>query len=359
MSIEMWTLLIGSLTAVTCGLCGSLLLVNRQSMVSEGLSHAILPGLVLAFLFFQSYESPWLIVLAALSGLIMVWATEALANTRLVDPDAGLGIVFAGMFSLGILIVSMKLRNSHFHADCIIDGNLALAPLDQVSLFGLGPFPKSFLTMAFTFLIVLGFILLTYKELKVMIFDPLLAKRVGLKPTLIRYAWISLVSLTTVAAFNVAGSILIVALMIAPPAAAFLMTKRLSVLMYLASCIAVLSAVLGFYLAKYLDVSPTGPMASVSGAVFLFVLFFVPQQGLLALLLRRFGNRSLLNRNLALELASTAPSKAEAIQQIEQVLSMEAAPAEQLFNRLVAESLITPELELTPQGQAALPFQTG
>ncbi|MEM6981343.1 MAG: metal ABC transporter permease [Planctomycetota bacterium] len=108
--LYLWTLAIATVTAITCGLCGSLLLLNRQAMVSEGLSHAVLPGLFVAFILFRSYDSPWLILFSAASGLFMVWATETLAKTKLVDSDASLGIVFAGMFSLGILLVSLNLR---------------------------------------------------------------------------------------------------------------------------------------------------------------------------------------------------------------------------------------------------------
>ena len=99
MSIELWTLAIAAVTAVVCALCGCLLLVNRQAMVSEGLSHAVLPGLVVAFMIFRDYNSPLLILAAAASGMVMVWLTDWLRRTGLVEPDAGLGIVFAGMFN--------------------------------------------------------------------------------------------------------------------------------------------------------------------------------------------------------------------------------------------------------------------
>ena len=123
---DTWTLLIATVTSVVCAICGCLLLVNRRAMVSEGLSHAVLPGLVIAFIFVRDITSPWLIVSAAASGMVMVWLTQALQRTGLVEPDAGLGIVFAGMFSAGILLVSLELENVHFHADCIIDGDIPL-----------------------------------------------------------------------------------------------------------------------------------------------------------------------------------------------------------------------------------------
>ncbi|MEM6978328.1 MAG: metal ABC transporter permease [Planctomycetota bacterium] len=278
MSIELWTLAIAVVTAATCGLCGSVLVAGRQAMVSEGLSHAVLPGLVIAFIAFRSFDSPWLIILAAASGLIMVVITRAIAETGLVDSDAGLGLVFAAMFSIGILLVNLNLKNTHFHADCIVDGNLALAALDRIEVPMVGRVPKSFLTMSVTLLIVLAFVMVAYKELKVMLFDPTHAARVGLRPVLLGYCWIALVSLTTVTAFEVAGSVLIVALMIAPAASAFLLTHRLSKYMTLSVVLAIIDSVLGFYLARTLDISPTGPIASMAGLVFLLVYALNPSR---------------------------------------------------------------------------------
>ena len=251
MSIELWTLTIAVLTSVVCALCGSLLLVNRQSMVSEGLSHAVLPGLVIGFILFRSFDSIWLIALAATSGLLMVWLTEAIQKTGLVDGDAGLGIVFAGMFSLGVLLVTTYLRGTTFHADCIIEGELALAPLDRLQIAGFDLGPRAWVTMLAMLFLTGGFILLCYKELKVMIFDPSLASRVGLKPALLQYLWLGIVSLTTVVAFEVGGSILIVALMIAPPAAAFLLTDRLHRMLFLSVGLATVSSIAGFYLGPF------------------------------------------------------------------------------------------------------------
>lgn len=304
MSLELWTLAIATVTSVTCALCGSLLLVGRKSMVSEGLSHAVLPGLVLAFVVTRDYNSPILILSAAACGMLMVWLTELVRRTGLVDNDAGLGIVFAGMFSIGILMVSAKLQNTHFHADCIIDGNLAIAPLDRLRIAGMDLGPRSFLVMVVMLGLVATFVIVAFKELKISIFDPVLAQRFGLRPSMLQFVWLSLVSMTTVAAFDVAGSILIVALMIAPPAAAYLLTDRLGRLLVIASLIAVLSSVGGFYLAKGLDISPTGPIASFAGLVFLLVFAFAPHRGFIASWLGRAKQREKISELLVLEFVS-------------------------------------------------------
>lgn len=262
MSLELWTLAIAVVTAISCSLCGSLLVVNRQAMVSEGLNHALLPGLAFAFWIWRDYNSPWLLIAAAASGLVMIWLSEAFQRTKLIDADASLGIVFAGMFSLGVLFVSNFLKQTHFHQDCIIEGNLAIASLDRLKIGGWDLGPKSWIVMLSIFTVQLLFVIVCYKELKAALFDPELASRFGLRPKLFQLFWLSIVSLTTVAAFNVAGSILIVALMIAPPAAAYLVTTRLHSLLFVSALIGAASAFIGFYASLSLDVAPTAPIAS-------------------------------------------------------------------------------------------------
>lgn len=351
MSLEFWTLAIATVTSVTCALCGSLLLVGRKSMVSEGLSHAVLPGLVLAFVVTRDFNSPWLILSAAASGMVMVWLTQLLQRTSLVDDDAGLGIVFAGMFSVGILIVSARLRNTHFHADCILDGNLALAPLDRLVIGGVDWGPRSWIVMCVMLAVVLGFVTLAFKEIRIGIFDPDLAARFRLRPALLQFAWLAIVSATTVAAFDVAGSILIVALMIAPPAAAYLLTDRLDRLMIIAAAIAVLGSLGGFRLAAAMDVSPTGPIASFAGLLFLLVFAFAPRRGFLAKWLERVRQRREIGELLVLELVDHGGRAALEGMAIPQSMTTRAV-ARLLRNGLLHES--DSALELTRDGRARL-----
>ena len=347
MSLELWALAIATVTAVTCALCGSLLLVSQKSMVSEGLSHAVLPGLVLAFVVTRDYNSPWLIFSAGASGLVMVWLTQLVQRTGLVDDDAGLGIVFAGMFSVGILIVSAKLQNTHFHADCIIDGNLALAPLDRLEVNGRDLGPRSWIVMCVMLTLVIAFVTIAFKELKISIFDPILAQRFGLSPALLQFAWLGVVSMTTVAAFDVAGSILIVALMIAPPAAAYLLTDRLGRLLVIASAIATASSIGGFYLAIVMDISPTGPIASFAGLLFLLVFALAPRRGFLASWFRLARQRTETSELLVLELVSHGGRQA-----IEEIAVPRHAVSAALM-RLVKDEMIREtdsDLEVTARG---------
>lgn len=268
-AFELWTYAIGVVTAVSCALCGVMLVVKREAFISEGLSHAILPGIVLGFIAIPDRSSPLLVIAAGLSGLIMVWLVQLISNTRLVDRDAALGIVFASLFSIGVVLASMNLKNVHFHADCIIDGNLVLAPLKRFQLWGYDLGPKALVTMSMTLVVLIGFILVFYKELKLMAFDESQARMFGFKPRLLHTFWLSLVSMTAVAAFETAGTVLVVALMVAPAAAANILTRRLSRTFVLSAILAAIGAIGGIAMANRISISPAGPIALVAGLIFI------------------------------------------------------------------------------------------
>lgn len=282
MTIELWTLAVALITAVACSICGVFLVAKREALVAEGLGHAVLPGIIVAFIVFRDRSSPLLIFSAAAAGLLMVLLVQALRRTRLVDDDASLGIVFAALFSIGVLLSSLELRNVPFHAHAIIDGNLALAPLNGWIVAGTNLGPKSFYVMLGVLVAVLSFLTVYFKELKLMLFDPSLSQSFRMRPQLLHVIWLGLVSVTTVSAFETAGSILVVALMITPPAAAYLLAETLSTMIRWSILHGALSAAGGFYWGLALDIAPTGPIASLSGLLFLIVLLVAPKRGLLA-----------------------------------------------------------------------------
>lgn len=266
-----WTIAIAVITAIACSICGVFLVVKREAFISEGLSHAVLPGIVTAFIIFRDRNPFGLIIAAGLTGLVMVWLVRLLCKTNRVEQDAALGIVFSGLFSFGIILSKLELRNTHFHAHCIIDGNLSYAPLKSFMLGDLYLGPQAFVTMSAILILLVAFITIFFKVLKLSAFDPTLAHLLGFRPTLISTVWLSLVSMTAVAAFDTAGTILVVALMITPPATANLLTNSLLKMLVISGLLASAAAAGGIYLGLLLDISYAGPIASVSGAIFLLV----------------------------------------------------------------------------------------
>lgn len=280
MSLLLWTFAIALVTAATTALCGTYLVVKKEALLSEGLSHAVLPGILLGFLWFQDRNSPLLVLSAACAGLLMVALVHLIKRTRLVDGDASLGIVFSALFSGGVILASQNLRNVHFHADCIIDGNLASAALNRLQWGEVDLGPQAFWLMLLTLTLVVLFILLFFKELKLMVFDETLARSLGFRPGCVHMFWLGLVAVTTVSAFQVAGSILVVAMMIAPPAAAYLLTKDLFWMLVVSVLIAVASSLIGVYAGYYLDIEPTSPIALAAGLCFLVAALLAPGQGI-------------------------------------------------------------------------------
>ena len=296
-----WTYIIAVLTAIACSLAGVLLVVKREALVSEGLSHAVLPGIVLAFLIFRDRSSPLLILAAGLSGLLMVWLVQWIAKTGRVKQDAALGIVFSGMFSVGILASSLNLKNVHFHAHCVIDGNLAFAALEDCNWFGVYLGPRAFVSMLLCVVGLTGFIALFFKELKLMAFDETASRLFGFRPRLLHMVWLAIVSIVAVAAFEIAGTILVVALMIAPAAAANLLSQRLGKMFFLSAILGTISAIAGVALSQQLNISPAGPIASIVGFVFLIIVFFAPHRGLISQWLTQKRARNVLLMRLKIK----------------------------------------------------------
>ncbi|MGQ0793387.1 MAG: metal ABC transporter permease [Deltaproteobacteria bacterium] len=279
--------LIAAIVAVACALPGAFLVLRRMAMMSDAISHTILLGIVLAFFITEDLSSPLLIVAATLTGLITVALVELINRTRLLREDAAIGLVFPALFSVGVILISKYAGDVHLDTDAVLLGELAFAPFDRFALWGEDIGPKSLYVMGAILLLNLALILLFYKELKLATFDSALAAALGFSPALVHYGLMGMVSVTAVGAFDAVGSILVVALMIAPPASAYLLTDSLSRMILTGAAAGVLSAISGYWLAHLLDANIAGSMATMSGALFLLAFFFSPHRGMLAVFRRR------------------------------------------------------------------------
>jgi manganese/zinc/iron transport system permease protein len=291
MSPEIQIILIGVLAATACALLGCFLVLRKMAMLADAISHAILPGLVLAYFLANGPNLIAGIMGAALFGILTVTLVEALNNSRRVKEDSAIGIVFPAMFAFGTFLVSRYFANVHLDADAVLYGEIAFAPFERLVVSGTDLGPQSLWVMGVLTLLNLGFVTLFYKELKLATFDAGLAASLGFSPVLIHYLLMTMVSLTTVGAFSAVGAILVVALLITPAATAYLLTDRLPVMIGLAVLVGALSAILGYALAIPIDASISGMMATVAGLLFMAALLGSPTQGLIAKLLRRRRQR--------------------------------------------------------------------
>ena len=276
---------VGALVGVAATLLGTFLVLRRESMLSDAISHSVLLGIVVAYLLTGTLDSPLHVVGAALAGLATVVLTDLLVRSRRVKQDAAIGLVFPAMFAAAVLLINVYARDVHLDADAVLLGEIAFAWLDVVRV-GQLEVARSLLTMGIVTVVNLAFVALLYKELKLATFDPALAIALGLRPGLIGLALLSLLSVTAVGAFDAVGAILFVAFVIVPPTAAYLVTDSLWKMLALGCGVAVASSLGGYAVALALDVSIGGAMASATGA-FLVVALLVGKHGLVARAWRR------------------------------------------------------------------------
>ncbi len=259
-------------TALACAVPGVFLLLRKDAMMTEAVSHAVLPGIVIGLLVVGALDSPILILAAALTGLLVVLGTEYLRSTGLVEGDAPLGLLFPALFSIGIILVSRRFANVHLDEHVVLVGDLNLAAFIHLEVGDVSLGPRYLYVMLAVLLLNVAFVTRFFKELQVTTFDPDFAQLSGFSVRRLHYAFMFLVSITITAAFYAAGSILTVALMIVPAATARLVTKRLAQMMVLTAAIAVVGALAGFGAAYALDAATSGAMAFVFGLGFVLVL---------------------------------------------------------------------------------------
>ncbi len=243
--IDGWMMVIGALCAAAAALLGNFLVLRRMSLLGDAISHAVLPGLAAAFIFTGQRQGLVMFVGAAAVGVLTVLLTELARQYGRVDEGASIGIVFTGLFALGLILISLDAaKRVDLDASCVLYGSLELSVLDHVDLMGWSV-PRVVVPLAIVFLLNAAFVFGLYRPLKVSTFDPQLAAAQGVKVGLIHYSLAAFVAITAVASFESVGNILVVAMFVVPPVTAWLLTDRLAVMIALSVVVGVVSAILG------------------------------------------------------------------------------------------------------------------
>lgn len=284
--------IIAAIVAMACAIPGVFLVLRKMALISDAISHAILPGIVIGFFITHDLNSPILILFAALTGVITVVLVEAIQKTGLVKEDTAIGLVFPAFFSIGVILIAKNANDVHLDVDAVLLGELAFAPFDRLILSGMDVGPKSMWLMGIILLVTVILLFMFFKELKVSTFDAGLSSALGISPVVMHFGLMSVSSVTVVGAFDAVGAILVVALMIAPAATAYLLTSDLKRMLWLSIFFGVFSAIGGYWLAHLLDASISGSMTTVLGLVFLLVYLFAPKKGVLSVLYRQKRQRT-------------------------------------------------------------------
>lgn len=287
----------GALVALSGAMLGTFLVLRGQSMAGDAISHAIVLGIVLAWLATGARAGPLAVGGAALAGMVAVLAAQALAQSRLMAQDAATGLVFPAMFALGVLLINLNARNLHLDVDSVLLGEIGFVWLDTVTLGGI-ELPVAGVTLALAGLANAVFLTLFWKELKLGAFDPALAAAQGFRPGLMGQALLALTAITAVAAFDAVGVVLFLAFLIVPAVTGRLVAANAAGMLGVALVSGLGAVALGYGAAMRWDVSIGGAMALATGAVLVLALVASPSAGLVAAVIR--------NRAVRLEARMTA-----------------------------------------------------
>lgn len=304
--LDTWIVVTAALSAMACALPGNFLLLRRQSMMGDALSHTALLGIVCAFLFAYwmvargwispEAETGWQFALmfagAIAVGILSALLTEGIHQLGHVEESASLGVVFTTLFALGLLLIRVAADSVHIDPACVFYGRIEMVSLDT---FGTSGIPHAAVSNAIALVVNAFLIVLLFKELRISTFDPQLSTAVGISARVMNYALMGATAATVVAAFESVGSILVIAMLIVPPATARVLTDRLWVMILLSLLFAAISAVLGHVIAITVprmifsrlgfdavqDASTSGMIAVVAGLMFLMAILVSPRHGLI------------------------------------------------------------------------------
>lgn len=287
MSDGFWIILIGALVAGSCSMVGCFLVLRRQAMMGDAISHGILPGIVLAFLFTGSRNIVPMLIGAGALGLLTAFITDTLTQRGRLQSDAAMGVTFTWLFALGVILVTRYAGSVDLDVDCVLHGELIFSTFRRLMWNGTDMGPQAVWTVGFVAVLNLCFVLIGYKQIKVTSFDPGLAASLGINVTLWHYLLMSFTSVTTVACFESVGAVLVVAMLIVPANTAYLLTERLSLMLGLSVLAGTVSSALGYGLAYLLDGSVAGAITTVGGLLFVAAALFSPKHGVVVRALRR------------------------------------------------------------------------
>ncbi|MCC6769262.1 MAG: metal ABC transporter permease [Bacteroidia bacterium] len=260
---DWWILLTTCAVSLCCVIPGTFLVLRRMAMYGDAISHAVLPGLVAAYLISGTKAGPGLLAGAASSGLLVTILIEFLQKKVKVQHDAAIGLVYTFLFAVGVIMVSQFAGMADIDQDCVLFGEIAFVPFDLIA-----GIPRQLLISTGLLLLLLLALWAGYRGLYLSTFDPGFAAAIGIQVIAWHYLLMAMVSLSTVIAFESVGAVLVIAFLVGPPATAALFSERLPGMLLLGSLFAIVSSVAGYFLAMALDANVGGCVSLVIGVVF-------------------------------------------------------------------------------------------
>jgi manganese/iron transport system permease protein len=266
------------IVGVVCAVLGCYIVLRSMAFLGDALAHAILPGVAVSYLLGAN-----LLAGALVAGLIVAVGISYVTRAGTIREDTAIGIFFAGALALGVVLIS-TMRTYAIDLTHVLFGNVLGVTVADLWISG---------GLAF---LVLAAILLLYKRLLVVSFDPILGETLGLHIQALRTGLFLMLAATIVVALRTVGVALVAAMLVTPPAAAYLLTRRLPVMMGVSALIGLVSAVGGLYASYYLNVASGGAMVLVATVIFVLAFLFAPERGLVWRRGRRSQRRPRVHR---------------------------------------------------------------
>lgn len=298
LTIDLPALLAASLACVACSLVGGFLVLRRQALMGDAVSHVVLPGIVAAFAISGAIESLTMMAGALVSALVAVVLIELVRRLGRLEPGAAMGTVFTVMFAVGVGMLEWT-GSSGVHLDTqhalfgSLEAILWIGPGDSLASLTdpavLAAVPRQVTTLFVVTVVLAVLLIVFYKELKITTFDPGLAATLGISPRWVGIGLVLATGVAAVAAFEAVGSILVIAMFISPPCTARMLTDRLSTQIWVTVAVALASGVLGYLLAAFGPglfgrpdaLNAAGMVAVVAGAFQIAAMLFAPRHGVL------------------------------------------------------------------------------
>lgn len=259
-------------TAISCAVLGAFLVLRKMTMVGDAISHAVLPGIAIAYLLSQSRASLPMFLGAALVGVFATVIIEILSKKWKVQSDASIGMTFTTLFALGVVLITFWSDKVDLDQECVLYGEIAFVPFNTWSLDGQSMGPIALWSSGILLLIVLIYTFAGYKGLLMSSFNEDYAAVLGIGVGAWNLSLMSMVSVATVISFESVGAILVVALLVVPAATAYLISQKLKPMILLAALFGLSGSLLGYFISARFDTSIAGGIATMLGVQFALIL---------------------------------------------------------------------------------------
>ncbi len=256
-------LLTGVVVGIVCGVIGCFIVLRGLALMGDAISHAILPGVAISYMLGINF-----FVGAAIVGLLAALGIGFINRNSIVKNDAAIGIVFSLFFAVGVLMIA-KAKTAIDLTQILFGNVLTVSDTDRTMTLIIGG-------------LVLLLVFVFYKELVLTSFDPVMAEASGMKVGLIHYLLMLMLTLVTVVSLQTVGVILVVSLLITPASTAYLLTHRMSTMIFLSATIGAISAIVGLFFSFSFNLSSGPSIVVVATTIFILAFVFAPRRGLIA-----------------------------------------------------------------------------